>query len=502
MNKAFLTTEENNLINFFLFILENHKESFENSEIIENLQIQSSSLKILFRELENLRANYNQFEYNISSKNIKIILSPNFSVNNVYLYFLQSSLNYKLISSLYDDSFESLVSFSNNVNYSIRTIQRSTKNLQSFLSNYNISINFKRKTPLAGEEFLIRYFFERMQWEFFDEDFFMTRINNSPISQEFLSILKINFPKMSNLLYLRILNIFQLSIIRIKKGHKIKHLPKIFYSVSNPIINFHNFYEKVIFPYFIKHHLTNVKTLEKEGYYLYSVLSLISEYSFDSISINNTNQYIIRNEEQTLFYYFLQIFENFIESNLSDKEKKYLEYNFISTYLRFYIFRTNQTVNPVNVNLDSTKNKNITKILAEKIVKICSNKFPHLSNILLDELFILKISFILQNILPNHTPKIQITILSRTGNILFDVVKNQIKQLNGNNLNFTDFNEKTSLIISDYRISKSYYKNNSLLKTLVCSYPLEIKDIQKILLLIEEIQNKKFNSFWDNNLNY
>lgn len=499
MNEYFLNNEETNIINFFIYILRHPHKNYETTELQHRLGFSASYLKVIYRELEILQAKYKQFEFQTTPKSLNIILYESFSLTDIYLLFFKNTLNYKLLSYLYSGKFHSQLYFSQGVNYSIRTVQRSAQKLQIFLENYSIYINFKKNDPLVGEEFLIRFFFERMEWELFNEDSFFETINSSPTTQEFLLLLSAYLPQINSISYFRILNIFKLSLIRIKNGNRIEVLPRDFYNILNPLITIDNFSEKIVFPFFSKHHVKIDDKFYLEILYLFGIISLLIEYNYEKIDDSTSSPMISSQYEKEIFDEFIHSLELLLGENLVTKDKKYIEYNFVSNLLRFKIFRTTKKINPINFDIETNKKMNTDQIISEKCLKICANSFPNLSDIFLDNLFILRTSSIIRSILPKYTPVVNIAILSKSGNLYLDILKNQLKQFNFGKIAFKDINDDIDLdiIITDYRISKLRDRKASYSRSLICNYPLEWKDIQIVFRAVEQTIQEKYKQLWN-----
>lgn len=499
MNEYFLNNEETNILKFFIYILRHPHTNYEIAELQHRLGFSASHLKVIYRELEILQEKYKQFEFQTTPKTLNIILYESFSLTDIYLLFFKNTLNYKLLSDLYCGKFHSQLYFSQDVNYSIRTVQRSAQKLQLFLDNYKIYINFKKHDPLVGEEFLIRFFFERMEWELFSEDSFLETINSSPSNQEFLLLLSTYFPQINNISYFRILNIFKLSLIRIKNGNRIEGLPSDFYNILNPLITIDDFSEKIVLPFFSKHHVKIDDKFHLEILYLFGIISLLIEYNYENIDDPKSSTIISSQYEKEIFDEFINVLELLLGKNLVAKDKKYIEYNFVSNLLRFKIFRKTKKINPINFDIETNKEKNIVQVISEKSLKICTNSFPNLSDIFLDDLFILRTSTIIRSILPKYTPVVNIAILSKSGNLYLDILKNQLKQFNFGKIAFKDINNDIDLdiIITDYRISKLRDRKGLYSRSLICNYPLELKDIQIVFRAVEQIIQEKYKQLWN-----
>lgn len=499
MNKYFLSNEENSVIKLFIYILRHPHKNYDNVELQHRLDFSPSYLKVLYRELEILHQKYKQFEFQTTTKSLNIILYESFSLTDVFLLFFKSTLNYKLLFYLYSGTFQSQLYFSQGVNYSIRTVQRSAQKLQLFLENYNISINFKKQDPLVGEEFLIRFFFERMEWELFSEDTFFETINFSPTTQDFLSLLSTHFPQINSTSYFRILNIFKLSLLRIKNGNNIENLPTDFYNIQNPLITIDDFSKKIVLPFFSKHHVRVSDNFHLEVSYLFGIVSLLIEYNYECLDKTITSTIISSPYEKKIFDKFINTLELSLGEKLMVKDKKYIEYNFVSNLLRFKIFRTTKKINPINFDIETNKGKSIAQVISEKSLKDCANFFPNLSDIFLDDLFILRTSSIIRSILPKYTPVVNIAILSKSGNLYLDILKNQLNQFNFGKIVFKDLNNDidVDIIIADYRTSALRNRKAPYSRSLICNYPLELKDIQIVFKSIEQIIQEKYKQLWE-----
>lgn len=345
-----------------------------------------------------------------------------------------------------------------------------------------------------GEEYRLRFFFERLQWELFEEEEFFTVINSSTINQEFISSLSKYFPQSNTISYFRILHIFRLSIIRFKSGNIIDRLPDNFFILNNPLISFTDFSKNIAVPFLKKYGLHTNKSYQLELRYLYCIISLLIDYNYDALNANNANNIITSEKEMIITRTFIASLEELIGKNLTKKDKIYFQYNFISSYLRFHIFRTTTIINPINFEVEKPRVESIAYSIAQKILTDLSTNFPDSSNIFLDELFMLRTTSIIRNILPKYTPTINIAILSKSGNLYVDTLKNQLNQLNFGKVNFLDINDPNiDLIVCDYHISNLFLNSLSSIRILIYTFPLNMKDIQEIFQIIEKLNQEKYN---------
>lgn len=494
MKRYFFDYEQINLINFFVYAKSTPKNFYENSEIRKKLKISATHLNTIYDKLEYLSTLYPEFKFIRISKGCNVSFSSEFSLNRIYNIFFKSSLNYKLLNEIYYDQFINLSLFSDKVHFSSRTIQRSSKRLEAFLSKFNLSLKFSKSHPLEGEEYEIRFFFERLNWELFDEQIFIDEVLDISSNNNLFNKLCELFPKLQKIDIYRFTNVLYLSKIRIKNNHIIEKLPSLFEELVNPLLQYEDFVNQILTPYLENGGFINSKSLKKESRYLYGVITLLTNYD-----VTWKNKPVYENLDLSkISKCFVSGIENLININFSKTDVLYLRQNFTRLLIRFHIFRTNQIINPILTFNDKQAKLYIDKI-TEIVLNQCAEKYKNWDKLLLDDLFKLRVTSLLKSIFKKYVPLITICLISKEGGIEIRTWVEELKQLNFGKIKFITTTEKSDIIISDFPIDKSIhsFKDKSP-KWLTWSPLLEEQNLLNAIKVISEVQHEKLERVYNN----
>ncbi|MDN6691108.1 MAG: helix-turn-helix domain-containing protein [Enterococcus sp.] len=487
MDDYFLNREQKATLNILNYVLSSQKQAHSNKEIMDHLHLSGTYLNKLYESLHALSQTYPEFEFQASSKGCLVHFHEEFSLSKIHNSFLKSSIEYKLLEELFYDRFDNLTAFSHRVNFSVRTVQRAIEKLKKLLSHYNLSLNFFKQRPLEGQEFILRFFFERLQWELFDETLFIQSMTRSSVNTRLFDRLKQHLPWLNEIDYLHVINIIEISTLRIRKGHFIQDLPPSIYEISNPQITFDTFKKTIIRPHFIQFQQTTVD-FEKEAVYLYSLLSLAVDTTgnTDEPSVITSNKQYIEISD-----FFLHLVQKSLSKQVSRTDRNDIQHHFLSLFIRFTLFRTNTTISPALLEKQDPNNESIHTLLSW-VLDRCAANYSKYKTIFLDPLFTYRVLSFFKCIIKKYLPTIKILLLSKNGPIEVLNWKEELKQLNGGKIEYKTQNRDIDLILSDFPIDKLIHRKNSpVAKFLIWDPALQEKNVNNVDRLIQKIQKEK-----------
>lgn len=226
--KTFLLKKKSNTkLDIFLFLSEHHF-FITTQYLADHFHMSESNFLLYIKELEQDFERLNLTELHIDKQ--KPFLKLNFEgIDPAYCYYrlfgryCNESVSYQILTSLFSCQTNSIISFSQQTNYSASYLYTKMKKINAFLALYGLSISFSNngRKSFSGKEVQIQYAALDIYWnifsstatEFYDEDpqvvafmmntFFkkevLDRLNSGMIDKLYflLKICKENFPATS-----------------------------------------------------------------------------------------------------------------------------------------------------------------------------------------------------------------------------------------------------------------------------------------------------------------
>lgn len=452
METYFLDKNQQKLIKLLVYMFEDSKTFYFNAEVIKILGVSATKLNEIYYQMEVLSKSNRGFKFDIISKGCEVEFLSDFSISKIYSDFLKSTCNFKIIEELFYGNFINLELFATSQHMSVRTVQRSIQKLKIFLSYYDTSLNFLKKDILNGQEFIIRFFFERLKWEVFDEQEFLDFLDKDLNSKILFNSLKEKLVNLSMPDVYRMVNIVRFTAMRIKQNYYIGNVPEVLqYKNNNNWMEFDTFSLEIVGPYLKKYQKDNNIQISKETEFLYEAIGLLVSQPI------NTQEMEGFLEIKT---YFKTLLENILKRTLSVEDSNYVISGFESYLSRFLVFRTNHVINPI-LSIEKYENTiDNFQVITKFLLKKCAVKYLQWETVLLDKLFMYRISLMLRGVLLKYVAPLKVSLISKKGNLEKLFLQREIESIIGSNIIFEQPNEHTDFIIADFPLQVIKYESN------------------------------------------
>lgn len=170
MYNSLLNNLDQEVYELFSYLLANDFRYGSLSELAKKLKHTRSRMNLIIDRAKELQAIYHAYTIEITdTAELSINLSSEFLLSKLYALMLKETIPFKILDRLFSERYVSLEKTAQYYYLSNRTVQRKLKELNTILSNYDVSLDLKSKTLFKGEEYRIRYFFHTMYWQIFDE---------------------------------------------------------------------------------------------------------------------------------------------------------------------------------------------------------------------------------------------------------------------------------------------------------------------------------------------
>ncbi|HCR2282522.1 TPA: helix-turn-helix domain-containing protein, partial [Enterococcus faecium] len=183
--KTFLLKKKSNTkLDIFLFLSE-HRFFITTQYLADHFHMSESNFLLYIKELEQDFERLNLTELHIDKQ--KPFLKLNFEgIDPAYCYYrlfgryCNESVSYQILTSLFSCQTNSIISLSQQTNYSASYLYTKMKKINAFLALYGLSISFSNngRKSFSGKEVQIQYAALDIYWnifsstatEFYDED--------------------------------------------------------------------------------------------------------------------------------------------------------------------------------------------------------------------------------------------------------------------------------------------------------------------------------------------
>lgn len=452
-------------------LLEYFEKSYSEAISIEELQssLQISRFKLMntIQVAQQLSEIYSEYivEVDMKLKTVVIFFKSSFLLSELYARMLKSSLSFDLLNSLYMEKAFSLEKFAQTRYVSVRTLQRKLRKVTAVLENYYVYLDFRKPSPLIGDEYRIRYYYHTMLWQVYidSEDSFD---NLSYQSKEFITSEFLNyFPHFRLIDTNKFLNMLSITVRRIKQGKLLTQIPEEMCSIYNPLISYDDFREKILIPFFKK----NCIEIEKCGineilclYYSFTVMLAYLPYELKNI---NTVQF--DNRVSRLSHVFIDIFEKEFSYSLTKDEKTYLFVNLCmihSASLVFYTKLKMDTFGRVQTTNDFVKVFPKLYIRVESLFKKLFDMDPEFGSLISgNSRLLFQYCMILREILkPNLLGEVRIFVQSKLGKLQEEFQKRKIRQLREDvDVITVGQNDNPEIVITDFPINHKRFSEGT-----------------------------------------
>lgn len=307
-------------------------------DIRDQLQISDHKLAHIVEIVEKLALRLNTFSISKSKKACTLETSPTFSLQDIYREILKTSIGFKLLSELVNNPSFSLESFAERNYLSVRSISRKISGLSDYLNNCHLDMNLRKKVPLLGDEYFIRYFFQLLYWQIDGPDKAYEQLTSGQI-QELNQTLINDYPYYRKIDRKRWLHYYDFTLKRIRNGFYAEDLPDEILNYKNVCMNLDDFEKKFIMHAAFPSKMTkNVK--DKEIALLYYFFSMITTYSYSESEELSTRLAEKMEQNADLLQPFTKMIYKLFRVVLTDSEKVFLMLNLSVIHSKTHVYAT------------------------------------------------------------------------------------------------------------------------------------------------------------------
>lgn len=429
-------------------------ETIQLTEIREELHVSTHRLFHLLKIIEDLAERFKTFSILISKKECTLKSSPTFSLQDIYMEMFKTSIGFKLLSELLSKSTFSLENFAQKNFMSTRTIYRKIPILHDYLNNYHMELNLRKKYPLSGDEYFIRYFFHILYWQIYGPSRKYDQLTNKQISEIERSLSE-KYPYFRKIDRSRWIHYFDLTLKRVRNGFYLKKIPNEIKNFRNICIKFETFKEQILVYSFFPNKIDE-KTKECEARLLYYVLSMMTTYSFTESKALLAKSPEKTNKVNYSIQTFIVVIEKLFHIKLTDAEVLFLKLNLLVIHSKTHVYATKSKTDVFGRETSETGLADFFpayyyKIKDNLLNSNCQETFLKLYQ--KNERLFFQYCILLREILENHQSiPFRIFLQSKFGKLQEEWQKRRLKDIVSNDIciQFVDDEQKANLILTDY----------------------------------------------------
>lgn len=449
-----IDNDEQLVYSLIKLFIDRNVETIRQSEIRENLQISSHKLLHLLEITENLAERLETFSISINKKECTFKTTSTFSLQDIYTEIVKTSVSFKLLTELLNARSFSLEIFAQKNYMSTRTIYRKISGLSSYLDNYHLKLNLRRKYPLSGAEYFLRYFYHLLYWQIYGPAKKYDQLTSTQISELEQSIIK-NYPYFRKIDRSRWLHYFDLTLKRVRNGFYLDSLPEEITNFKNICIGFATFKEQFIIDSIFPNKL-NQRAKENEAVLLYYLLSMMTTYSFAESEVILTKTQIIADGTEKIVKTFIEVLEKLFNVQLTTAERLFLSLNLMIIHSKSHVYATkNKTdifgMRTFEIKLAEFFPAYYYKVKIELLQSASQSSFKRLYQE--NERLFFQYCMLIREILENHQSiSFNIFLQSKLGNLQEEWQKRRVKDVINSDIciQFVEDEQKADLILTDY----------------------------------------------------
>ena len=459
MYNSLLNNLDQEVYELFSYLLANDFRYGSLSELAKKLKHTRSRMNLIIDRAKELQAIYPAYTIEITdTAELSINLSSEFLLSKLYALMLKETIPFKILDRLFSERYVSLEKTAQYYYLSNRTVQRKLKELNTILSNYDVSLDLKSKTLFKGEEYRIRYFFHTMYWQIFDE----THKKNFDLTKTSIEKLKQTLKKLPTL-YRHIdqekfIQIVALSFYRIKRKHMIKELPEEMTKIKHLNISYEVFREDILKSVIKENYMVD-KLPETEYQFLYYMFSVMTTYLPEEITEQGMRSLHLDTDSWRTAEIFAKTTQQFFNLPINVQDKRYLILNAWIIHSSSKVFSSE---NKIDAFGKTTTEKDYIRVFPDLYLKVKELYFNlanqseifeqlyHANNRLIFQ-YCMLISLLVQK----QNRKIKVFHESKFGKVQDARQKKQMRQLLGEKIIFV--NEDPEIVITDYPVDQQKY---------------------------------------------
>ncbi|MGG5359535.1 MULTISPECIES: helix-turn-helix domain-containing protein [unclassified Enterococcus] len=443
---------------FIQLFIERNTEKMSLAAIREALQISPHKLLQLFEATQNLSARLNTFSLSVNKKECLLETESAFSLQDIYTELVKSSVGFKLLEELLESPLFSLENFAQKNFMSTRTIYRKITGLSGCLDNYHLSLNLRKKHPVSGDEYFIRYFYHFLYWQLYGPAKTYDCLTDSQVS-ELDHLLTEHYPYYRNIDRSRWLHYFDLSLKRIRNGFYLYTLPDEINGFKNVYMTFSVFKKRFIDPAVFPNK-ADTSVRENEARLLYYLLSVTTTYSFEESRMLHAETPKISAEVQDMVLVIVEMVEKLFRIQASDAEIFFLELNIMNIHSKSHIYAAKNRADIFGMRSLEPKLAEFFpayyfKVKKELLASPYSDSFQQLYQE--NERLFFIYCLLIREILDNHGGiPFRIFLQAKPGKLQEEWQKRRVRDVIDNNIciQFVDNEQEADLILTDYVVKE------------------------------------------------
>lgn len=286
-------------------------------------------IDILTQEMEEMdMIGEKTFSFKLGSNSqIHFSFSSNYTANQVYLRFLQKSINFIFLQDLFTGKFSSQQRFAIEHQMSTKTLNRKLASVHDLLEEYGIDLNLKCRDPLQGAEYQIRYFYTLLNWQTYQERPQTQQVLDKA-GEDVLEHFAEKYLPNLQLIKIRECQYALLTMVtRCNQGRVITVLPKGWQEVSNLFYTYEQFRDECFIPFLQTKNMHQFAGVEMEAQFYYAYFSSMIIYLPEELAKMNYGLTKSKVFNCELTNKFIESFCRYFSLSLDQETYIYLVYN-------------------------------------------------------------------------------------------------------------------------------------------------------------------------------
>jgi hypothetical protein len=458
MYKFLLSTIDQEVYDFFSYVLASNFKAGELSDVAKRLNHSKNRMLMIIERVKELQEQYTDFSIEVSDRlEIHIHLSANFLLSKLYALMLEETIPFRILDHLFSQKYISLENTAQQYYISNRTVQRKLKELDRILSNYNIGLDLKSKSLFKGQEYRIRYFFHTMYWQVFDgnnkKHFNLTHESIQNLRQR----IKEAPTHYRNIDIDKFVQIVALSVYRMKRHYYVTEIPSEMEELYHVYIPYDYFKRSILTPVFSENYL-NIPIPETEYRFLYYMFSVITTY----LPTEVPEQLLPSRQSKEICQatrLFAQTAQEYFGLPLTIKEQNYLIVNTLIMHSTSIVFASPSKIDAFGKTTTEEDYVRVFPVLYLKVKEmfafLCEQSATFIELYKANDRLIFQYTMLLSLLLQNSSKPIRVFHESKFGKIQDAKQKKRIKQLFNDRIVFVE--ENAEIVLTDYPVDRQKF---------------------------------------------